>query len=59
MLRDTQVTYHQEKSRLDALTNLTERYEGYGGSVKRVMEQRSAHPGILGVVADLLKVDKN
>ncbi len=45
MLRDTQVTYHQEKSRLDALTNLTERYEGYGGSVKRVMEQRSAHPG--------------
>ena len=58
MLRDTQVTYHQEKSRLDALTNLTERYEGYGGSVKRVMEQRSAHPGILGVVADLLKVDK-
>ena len=57
-VRDTQVVYHQEKSRLDALVNLTERYEGYGGSVKRVMEQKEKHPGILGVVADLLKVEK-
>ena len=57
-VRDTQVIYHQEKSRLDALVNLTERYEGYGGSVKRVMEQKEKHPGILGVVADLLKVEK-
>ena len=57
-VRDTQVIYHQEKSRLDALVNLTERYEGYGGSVKRVMEQKERHPGILGVVADLLKVEK-
>lgn len=57
-LRDTQVVYHQDKSRLDALSNLTERYEGYGGSVKRVMEQKGANPGIIGVVADLVKVDK-
>ena len=47
-----------EKSRLDALINLTERYEGYGGSIKKVMEQRAAFPGIIGVVADILKVDK-
>ena len=57
-LRDTQVLYHQDKSRLDALSNLTERYEGYGGSVKRVMEQKENSPGIIGVVADLIKVDK-
>ncbi|MFW5647411.1 MAG: chromosome segregation SMC family protein, partial [Acetivibrio ethanolgignens] len=57
-LRDTQVKYHQEKSRLDALSNLTERYEGYGGSVKRVMEQREEEAGIIGVVADIIKVDK-
>ncbi len=57
-LRDTQVVYHQEKSRLDALANLTERYDGYGGSVKRVMEQREEVKGIVGVVADILKVDK-
>ena len=57
-LRDTQVLYHKEKSRLEALSNLTERYEGYGGSVKRVMEQKDRKKGIIGVVADIIKVDK-
>ena len=57
-LRDTQVSYHQEKSKLEALSNLTERYEGYGGSVKRVMEQKDKEKGIIGVVADIIKVDK-
>ena len=57
-LRDTQVLYHQEKSKLEALSNLTERYEGYGGSVKRVMEQKESEKGIIGVVADIIKVDK-
>ncbi|MBQ2936980.1 MAG: chromosome segregation protein SMC [Lachnospiraceae bacterium] len=56
-LRDTQVKYHQEKSKLEALSNLTERYEGYGGSVKRVMEQKEKEKGIIGVVADIIKVD--
>lgn len=57
-LRDTQVVYHQEKSKLDALANLTERYDGYGGSVKRVMECKGEEKGIVGVVADIIKVDK-
>ena len=58
LLRDTQVNYHQEKSKLEALTNLTERYEGYGGSVKKVMERKEQEKGIVGVVADIIKVDK-
>ena len=57
-LRDTQVNYHQEKSKLEALSNLTERYEGYGGSVKKVMEQKDREKGIIGVVADIIKVEK-
>lgn len=57
-LRDTQVVYHQEKSKLEALSNLTERYEGYGGSVKRVMEKKDSEKGIVGVVADIIKTDK-
>ena len=56
-LRDTQVNYHQEKSKLEALSNLTERYEGYGGSVKKVMECKDREKGIIGVVADIIKVD--
>ncbi len=57
-LRTTQELYHQEKSKLEALSNLTERYEGYGGSVKKVMEQKDRVKGIVGVVADIIKVDQ-
>ncbi|MCM1174756.1 MAG: chromosome segregation protein SMC [Blautia sp.] len=56
-LRDTQVLYHQEKSKLDALSNLTERYEGYGGAVKAVMEQKAKKRGIIGVVADIIQAE--
>ena len=58
VLQETKEKYHQEKSRLDALNNLTERYEGYGGSVKMVMEQKKSEKGIIGVVADIIKVEK-
>ncbi len=50
--------YHKRQSLLESLINLAERYEGYGGSVKRVMEQRTSNPGIFGVVAELLSTDK-
>ncbi|MBD5544765.1 MAG: chromosome segregation protein SMC [Lachnospiraceae bacterium] len=56
-LRDTQVLYHQEKSKLESITNLTERYEGYGNSIRKVMEEKEKNPGIIGVVADIIKVD--
>ncbi|MCR5669390.1 MAG: chromosome segregation protein SMC [Butyrivibrio sp.] len=54
-LRKTQELFQQEKSRLEALANLTERYEGYGGSVKKVMERKDDTKGIIGVVADIIK----
>ncbi len=57
-LRDMQVKYHQDKSKLETLSNITERYEGYGGSVKRVMEQKEKYKGIIGVVADIISADK-
>ena len=57
-LRETQSAYHMERSKLETLSNLTERYEGYGGSVKRVMEQKDKVKGIIGVVADIIKVEK-
>lgn len=50
--------YHQENSKLETLRNVSERYEGYGGSIKAVMEQKYKNPGIIGVVADILDVDK-
>lgn len=54
----TSKAYLLEKSKLDSLKNMTERYEGYGQSIRRVMEQRSHMNGIIGVVADIIKVDK-
>jgi chromosome segregation protein len=57
-LREAQQNYHMQKSKLEALSNLTERYEGYGGSVKKVMEQKEKEKGIIGVVADIIKVDQ-
>ncbi|MBQ8138199.1 MAG: chromosome segregation protein SMC [Lachnospiraceae bacterium] len=57
-LRSDQALYHQEKTKLQTLLDIAERYEGYGGSVKKVMEQKSRFKGIVGVVADIIKVDK-
>ncbi len=55
---EVQGRYLSEKSRLDSLINLTERYEGYGGSIKKVMELKGQTPGIIGVVADIIKTGK-
>ncbi len=58
LLRNKQEIYHQSKAKLESLSNITERYEGYGGSVKKVMEQKDKHKGIVGVVADIIQVEK-
>ena len=54
-----QTAYHREASRLESLRNITERYDGYGNSIRRVMEQKSREPGIRGVVADIIHVQKD
>ena len=54
-----QTEYHREASRLESLKNIAERYDGYGNSIRRVMEQKERNPGILGVVADIIKVEKS
>lgn len=45
-------------TKAESLRNMAERYEGYGGSIRRVMEARTHYPGICGVVADLIHVEK-
>lgn len=57
-LEKKQTEYHREASRLESLRNITERYDGYGNSIRRVMEQKDKIPGIRGVVADLIQVKK-
>jgi chromosome segregation protein len=47
-----------EYSRLESLKNITERYDGYGNSIRKVMEQKDRYKGIVGVVADIIKTQK-
>ncbi|MCT7399304.1 chromosome segregation protein SMC [Eubacterium sp. LFL-14] len=57
-ISENQERYHKSKSNLEALKNITERYEGYGNSIKKVMELKENKKGIIGVVADIIKVEK-
>ena len=57
-LNETQQEYRTAYTRLESLKNLAERYEGYGGSIRRVMEVRDRMRGIRGVVADLITTEK-
>lgn len=50
--------FHKTQSRLETLRNISERYDGYGNSIRRVMELKAKEPGIQGVVADLIKTEK-
>ena len=53
-----QQEYHIINSKLESLKNIAERYDGYGNSIRRVMDKKSSVKGILGVVADIISVDK-
>ena len=57
-LETGQSAFHRESSKLESLRNMAERYDGYGNSIRKVMEKKADTPGILGVVADLIRVDQ-
>ncbi len=57
-INDRQQEYHRSSTKLESLRNIAERYEGYGQSVKKVMETRGRVHGIRGVVADIIKTKK-
>ena len=57
-LEETTAKYHKQQSRLESLRNIAERYDGYGNSIRKVMEQKSKYKGLLGVVSDLIQVEK-
>lgn len=58
-LNNNQQSYHTSYTKLESLRNIAERYEGYGNSIRRVMEVKDRVPGIHGVVADLFTTEKN
>ena len=57
-LGNSKQQYVENQAKLDTLKNITERYEGYGNSIREVMKLKEKKPGIHGVVADIIKVEK-
>lgn len=57
-LKELSMEYQRDHSKLESLKNITERYEGYGNSIRKIMEIKEQKKGIVGVVADIIKVDK-
>ncbi|MBR6271711.1 MAG: chromosome segregation protein SMC [Lachnospiraceae bacterium] len=50
--------YNVAASRVESLRNMAERYNGYGESIKHVMNARASKDAVRGVVADIISVDK-
>ncbi len=57
-IEQTTIRYNKEQSRLESLKNIAERYDGYGNSIRKVMEKKESNAKIHGVIADLIQVDK-
>ena len=57
-LEETLERYNKQQSKLESLKNIAERYDGYGNSIRKVMEQKEQNKGLLGVVSDLIQVEK-
>lgn len=56
--QELMMEYQRNHSKMESLKNITERYEGYGNSIRKVMELKDSKKGVIGVVADIVKVDK-
>ena len=55
-LNATKEQLMKNSSRLETMKNIAERYDGYGNSIRKVMECNEK--GVIGVVADIVKTEK-
>ena len=55
--QENQKFYHTMTSKMDTLKNMAERYDGYGQSIRKVMDKKKDYSGLIGVVADIIKVE--
>lgn len=57
-LEQMNISFHREQSKYESLINIAERYDGYTNSIRKVMEKKEENEGLIGVVADIIKVEK-
>ena len=58
MLQTKKDEFARAQTRLESIKNIAERYEGFGNSTRKVMEQKGKISGIEGVISELIHVDK-
>ncbi len=46
------------KSKINIYKNMISNYEGYSNAIKKIMENKEKEKGIVGVVADIIELDK-
>ena len=56
-LHETRNAAVKKQSDLEALRAVTERYEGYSESIRRIMNRKDEKSSVLGAVADIFKTD--
>jgi len=57
-MEEDQKAYQREHSRLESMKNIAERYDGYGSSIRSVMSRKNEEEGLCGVVADLIRTNR-
>ena len=56
-LLEAQQKESRQRAKFETLQNLAERYEGFGISTRKLMEEREKYPGVIGTVADLVRTE--
>ena len=50
-LEEAVTEFHKAQSKLESLKNIAERYDGYGNSIRKVMEQKAENKGLLTFIS--------
>ena len=55
---DAQNLFHSEEARLSAIKDLLDRYDGYGNTIKSIMDNKNDFKGIKGLVAEIIETEE-
>lgn len=57
-IREIEKKIDSNKSKINIYKNMMSNYEGYSNAIKKIMGQKDKEQGIIGVVADIIELDK-
>lgn len=57
-IREFEKKIDSDRSKINIYKNMISNYEGYSNAIKKIMGQKDKEKGIIGVVADIIELDK-